>query len=71
MRTAKHYYHQQESASTAWVIVHNLGRLPIVDITIDEYATTSKILPLAIEHNSINSLTVTFSEAQTGTANLR
>lgn len=54
------YY--QSSASTTWVIVHNLGYNPIVRVFIG----TNEVQPSTIVHDSSNQTTITFSTAQAG-----
>lgn len=60
------YIHYQTSSSTEWVIVHGLGREPIVRV----FVGNQEVQPLTITHNSLNQLTITFSTAQTGTVKL-
>lgn len=60
------YTHYQSSASTTWVITHNLGYNPIVRVFIG----TSEVQPQSITHDSTNQLTITFSTAQVGYAKL-
>jgi hypothetical protein len=56
------YTHYQSSASTSWVITHNLGYNPIVRVFIGD----QEVQPLTITHNSTNQVTITFSTAQVG-----
>jgi hypothetical protein len=60
----KNYVHVQDTASASWVITHNLGKYPsvtIVDSAGDE-------VEASVEHNSINSLTITFAAENSGKA---
>lgn len=58
--------HEQGTASDTWVITHNLGFYPTVNV----FDTANSLVEGAIEHTSRNSLTLTFSVAISGTANL-
>lgn len=58
------YY--QNSASTTWVITHNLGYSPIIRVFIG----TSEVQPSSIVHNSVNQATISFTTPQAGYARL-
>lgn len=60
------YTHYQSSASTAWVIVHNLGYYPVVRIFIGN----NEVQPQSIVHDSNNQVTINFTTAQVGYARL-
>ena len=60
------YKHTQTSASTSWVIPHNLGYYPLVRIFIG----TDEVQPSSIVHDSLFQTTVTFSSPQVGIARL-
>lgn len=60
------YTHYQTTASTAWVIAHNLGYEPIIRVFIG----TQEVQPLSITHDNLNQTTITFSVAVAGTARL-
>lgn len=60
------YTHYQSSASTTWVIPHNLGYNPIVRVFIGN----QEVQPASIVHNSTNQTTITFSTPQVGYARL-
>lgn len=60
------YTHYQNTASTEWVITHNLGYNPIVRVFIGN----QEVQPLTITHDSTNQVTITFSTAQAGYARL-
>lgn len=62
--------HTQAVPSTTWVINHNLGRQPLVDVYIDYNGSVQKVSPLSIVHTTDNQLTITFSTARTGGATL-
>ena len=63
------YRHTQASASTSWVIAHNLGTsAPVVDVWVDEGGDTVKIMPLSVDVDSANQVTLTFSTAKSGEA---
>ena len=58
--------HVQGSASNVWSLTHNLGFYPTVNV----FDTANSLVEGAIEHTNKNALTITFSVAITGTANL-
>lgn len=61
------YDHHQTSGSTSWVVNHSFGTDAIaLDVFIDNGGDLEKILPLDIVASSSNTVTVTFSSAQTG-----
>lgn len=60
------YTHTQATASTVWVVVHNLGYYPTVTL-ID---STGKVFDADISNTSLNQLVITVSEAVAGTARL-
>lgn len=60
------YTYYQSTASTTWVITHNLGYNPIVRVFIG----TQEVQPVSISHDSIDQVTITFSTAQVGYARL-
>jgi len=62
-------HHIQSTASTSWVITHNLNTLePIVDCWINNAGSKTKILPLNVAATDANVCTITFSSAQSGEA---
>ena len=54
---------QSYTDSAQWVVVHNLGYRPAVRI----YKGSNEVQPQSIVHDSINQLTITFGEPETGT----
>lgn len=54
----------QSSASTTWVVVHNLGYHPITRVFIGN----NEVQPQSIVHDSTNQVTISFSSAQSGYA---
>lgn len=61
--------HTQSSGSATWTITHNFGVSSVdVDVFIDFGGNLEKVLPLSVEHTDNNTVTVTFSSAQTGVA---
>ena len=62
----KTFTHTQGSASTTWVITHNLGKYPSVSIQ----DSAGSDLVGDIDYNSDRKLTITFSGAVSGTAHL-
>lgn len=70
MTGIKQFKHEQTVPSLAWVIDHDLGHHPVVDVVIDYEGARQKVLPLSIVHNTANRLTVHFTAARTGAARL-
>jgi len=65
------FNHSQTGASASWAISHNLNSdTVVVDVFIDNGGNLEKILPANVEHTDDNTLTVTFSSAQTGKARI-
>lgn len=62
------YQHTQASASDTWVIPHNLGLYPAIDVYVDYLGEKHKILPSEVVYDSPNQCTVLFSQARTGLA---
>jgi hypothetical protein len=60
------YTHYQSSASTEWIIPHNLGYYPIVRVFIG----SQEVQPASVVHDSVNQVTITFNTAQVGYARL-
>lgn len=60
------YTHYQNSASTTWVIAHNLGYNPIVRV----FVGNNEVQPTSIVFNTSNQVTLTFATAQAGYAQL-
>jgi len=65
------FNHSQTVAASSWAISHNLNSDTVaVDVMIDNGGNLEKILPANVEHTDNNTLTVTFSSAQTGKARI-
>ena len=62
----KTYVHYQNTASDTWVVQHNLGKYPAVQI-IDSAGTFTVG---QVVHDTINQLTLTFNGSFSGTAYL-
>lgn len=60
------YVFYQQNASDTWVIVHNLGYNPIVRV----FVGANEVQPQSITHDSVNEMTITFSQAVAGLAKL-
>lgn len=60
------FVHYQTDSSSSWVVVHNLGREPITRVFIGN----QEVQPQSITHNSLNQLTIAFSQAYTGIVKL-
>lgn len=60
----KHYQHIQASASSTWVIIHNLNKRPAVTVV----DSTDREVEGEIVHDSLNQATITFTAAFAGKA---
>lgn len=60
----KHYNHVQNSPSTTWVVVHNLGKIPSVSVR----DSAGSEVTMSVVHNSINQCTLTSTAAFSGQA---
>jgi hypothetical protein len=60
------YLHQQTSSSTTWIINHNLGFRPAVEL----FDSGSQEIDGDVAHPSVNQAIITLSPATTGTARL-
>ena len=60
------YTHTQSGASAQWVVTHNLGFKP----NVTTFNSAGDIVEGNIIHNSVNQLTMQFSSAFSGTAQL-
>ena len=61
------FVHTQSSASTSWVVTHNLNRYPSVTLLL---SASEDIVIGDVTYDSSNQLTVTLSGANTGKAYL-
>jgi hypothetical protein len=68
IRTAHSFQYTQEAPSTMWVVQHNLNIAPVVETYVYVDGTLRKILPAEVEITDLNTVTIHFSEAQTGVA---
>ena len=66
MKPTYAYIHYQTTSSNSWVIMHNLGREPIVRVFIGN----QEVQPQSITHNSLNQLTIAFAQSYVGIAKL-
>lgn len=64
VRQDKNYVHDQQIASSTWVITHNLGKFASVGIV----DTSGDEVEGEVRHNSINQVTITFSAPVSGKA---
>ena len=67
------YNHSQIAPSTTWVVNHNLGGngssgFPIVEVIANRDGIKTKMIPFEITVNDKNTLTVSFTTAQSGSA---
>ena len=60
------FIHLQSSASTSWVITHNLNRFPSVTVV----TSVGVVVIGNITYNSANQLTISISDANSGKAYL-
>lgn len=64
--TRDYYLHDQQTASSSWVITHNMDKYPSVSIV----DTSNDIIMGEIRYNSLNQLTITFTADISGKAYL-
>ena len=64
----KGYTHSQGIAATEWVITHNLGHRPSVQVVVSHNGEDQVIMPKYINHVSVSEVRVGFSTARAGTA---
>tara|TARA_B100001094_G_scaffold75207_1_gene71616 strand:- start:11062 stop:11421 length:360 start_codon:yes stop_codon:yes gene_type:complete len=60
----QHYTHTQNQSSAEWVIFHGLNTRPSVDVV---NSTGVSVFP-TIQYNDLNTVTITFSSPQSGSA---
>ena len=60
--------HVQETESTEWTIVHNMGRLPVIDVYVVSGAETKIVYPSLVEVIDDMSCVISFSIPRSGTA---
>lgn len=61
-----YYLHNQQTASSSWVVIHNMNKYPSVSIV----DTANDIIMGEIKYNSLNQLTITFTADISGKAYL-
>lgn len=61
------YHHNQPTPQTVWVITHNLGYHPSMNVKDPD---ENEIVGFSFEHNSVNQVTLTFGTALAGDAYL-
>lgn len=59
-----HYTYNQNTASAIWVVEHNLGKIPSVEV-VDSAGT---VVIGDVQHNSTNKVTITFTAPFSGKA---
>lgn len=59
---------QQTTPSSTWTINHGFGVKPFCDISVNVGGSSVKIIPLGVTHQNDNTVVVTFTNVQTGTA---
>lgn len=60
----------QSEPSSAWLIAHNMGRLPTCDVRILVNGQCVKILPSSVQYTDDNTVIVNFTSAQVGSVRL-
>lgn len=60
----------QTTPSDTWIIEHNFGLKPVVDVLCDVNGSLQKLYPLSVVHTDDNTLTVTFTTPFSGVARL-
>lgn len=66
----KGYSHTQGIADTEWVINHNLGHKPSVQVVVEHEGQNQVIMPKYVNHVSDTEVRVGFSTARAGSARL-
>lgn len=66
--TVQSHTHIQSVPSSMWVIPHNLGRLPAIDVYVDHQGSLQKIQPKSIVKQDDNVSKIYFSQPMTGQA---
>lgn len=64
------YNHTQDTASSTWVVMHNLNLAsgPVMDVMVDVSGTLTKIIPSSVTINSANQVTIGFTKPYSGVA---
>lgn len=65
-QTRENYVHDQQVASSTWVVVHNLNKYAAINIV----DTANDIIMGEVKYNSLNQLTITFTADISGKAYL-
>jgi hypothetical protein len=60
--------HVQAVESTEWTIIHNMGRLPVIDVYVSSGGETKIIYPALVEVIDEMSCVISFSIPRSGTA---
>jgi hypothetical protein len=60
------YTHTQQTPSTMWLVEHNLGRVPLLEVFVNHQGILQKIQPKSIEQQSGNITKIHFSVPMTG-----
>lgn len=61
------YVHTQASPSSLWVVNHNLGYRPVIEVLSDG----GMVVEASVAHISVNQAQISFNTAQTGTVTAR
>lgn len=67
-KTASTYTHTQTLPAASWLIEHNIGGYPVVDVFVQNAGSTVKLLPKEVIFNNPMSCTITFTLPQAGFA---
>ena len=67
---ARRYYkrHVQETPLETWVVNHNFGRLPAVDVYMMVNGSMSKVIPSEVKRVDDNTVAIEFGEPVVGEA---
>ncbi len=63
-QTRENYVHDQQTASTSWVITHNMNKYPSVNVV----DTANDEVTGDVKYNSLNQITISFTAAFSGKA---
>lgn len=64
------FLYTQSTPSTSWLISHDQGDNPMVNVSVDYEGTNQMILPLTVQIDNTATVIVTFSTPRTGSATI-
>lgn len=69
MITRRYYMEYVQSTPLAtWVVKHNFGRLPVVDVYMEIDGVQAKVIPSEVKRVDDNTVSIEFGEPVVGTA---